>query len=242
MTASSTAAAFDLAALRRGVEQRDVTTMLRLYDDDAEIVVTDRDHPPSAPQVMRGRAQIGMFLGDVLGREMTHALDHVVAAGDTVSFVQRCRYPDGSRVTFSSVLDIDDGGHITRQEAVQAWDVGTGPGAEYKDFAEPDEVRRFGHGRLEVLHLAAGDVGRMVLEPGWHWSEDVKPIAGTGLCETAHFGYQVSGVLRIQLADGTTIDVRPGMAGTVPPGHDAWVVGEEPAVLLDWAGAASYAR
>jgi hypothetical protein len=242
MTANRTAAAFDLAALRRGVEQRDVTTMLRLYDDDAEIVVTDRDHPPSAPQVMHGRAQIGMFLGDVLGREMTHALDHVVASGDTVSFVQRCRYPDGARVTFSSVLDIDGGGHITRQEAVQAWDAGTGPGAEYKDFAEPDEVRRFGHGRLEVLHLAAGDVGRMVLEPGWHWSEHVKPIAGTALCETAHFGYQVSGVLRIQLADGTTIDVRPGMAGTVPTGHDAWVVGEEPAILLDWAGAASYAR
>jgi SnoaL-like domain len=242
MTASSTAAAFDLAALRRGVEQRDVATMLRLYGDDAEIVITDRDHPPSAPQVMHGRAQIGMFLGDVLGREMTHALDHVVASGDTVSFVQRCRYPDGSRVTFSSVLDIDDGGHISRQEAVQAWDAGTGPGAEYKDFADPDEVRQFSHGRLEVLHLAAGDVGRMVLEPGWRWSQDVKPIAGTELCETAHFGYQVSGVLRIQLADGTTIDARPGMAGTVPPGHDAWVVGEEPAIMLDWAGAASYAH
>jgi hypothetical protein len=251
MTASSTAAAFDLAALRRGVEQRDVATMLRLYGDDAEVVITDRDHPPSTPQVMHGRAQIGTFLGDVMGREMTHALDHVLASGDTVSFVQRCRYPDGTRVTFSSVLDIDDGGHITRQEAVQAWDDGTGPeaagtpgtpAAEYKDFAEPDEVRSFSHGRMEVLHLAAGDVGRMVLEPGWRWSEHVKPIAGTELCETAHLGYQVSGVLRIQLADGTTIDARPGMAGSVPPGHDAWVAGEEPAVLIDWAGAASYAR
>jgi len=247
MTASSTAAAFDLAALRRGVEQRDAAAMLRLYDDDAEIVITDRDHPPSTPQVMQGRAQIGMFLGNVMSRDMTHVLDHVVASADTVSFVQRCRYPDGSRVTFSSVLDIDDGGHITHQEAVQAWDDDTapeaaGPRAEYKDFAQPDEVREFSHGRLEVLHLAAGDVGRMVLEPGWHWSEDVKPIAGTELCETAHFGYQVSGVLRIKLADGTTIDARPGMAGSVPPGHDAWVVGEEPAVLIDWAGAASYAR
>jgi ketosteroid isomerase-like protein len=248
MTASSTAAAFDLAALRQGVEHRDVATMLRLYDDDAEIVITDRDHPPSAPKVMHGRAQIGMFLGDVMGRDMTHALDHVVASGDTVSFVQRCRYPDGSRVTFSSVLDIDDDGRIARQEAIQAWDAATGtdaqaaPRAEYKDFAEPDEVRRFSHGRMEVLHLAAGDVGRMVLEPGWRWSEHVKPIAGTELCETAHLGYQVSGVLRIQMADGTTMDARPGMAGSVPPGHDAWVVGEKPAVLIDWAGAASYAR
>ncbi len=242
MTASSSAAAFDLSARRRGVEQRDIATMLRLYDDDAEIVITDRDHPPSTPQVMHGRAQIGSFLGDVMGREMTHTLDHVVASGDTVSYVERCRYPDGSRVTFSSVLDIDDGGHITRQEGVQAWDAGTGPGAEYKDFAQPDEVREFGHGRMEVLHLAAGDVGRMVLEPGWRWSEDVKPIAGTELCETAHFGYQVSGVLRVHFADGSTIDARPGMAGTVPPGHDAWVVGGEPAVLIDWAGAATYAR
>ena len=99
-------------------------------------------------------------------------------------------------------------------------------------------MRGFPHGRLEVLYPAAGDVGRMVLEPGWRWSEDVRPIAGTGLCETARAGYQVSGALRIQLADGTTIDARPGMAGSVPPGHDAWVVGEEPAVLIDWAGAA----
>src|SRR5882757_4859053 len=129
MTASSTAAAFDLAALRRGVEQRDAAAMLRLYDDDAEIVITDRDHPPSTPQVMQGRAQIGMFLGNVMSRDMTHVLDHVVASADTVSFVQRCRYPDGSRVTFSSVLDIDDGGHITHQEAVQAWDDDTAPEA-----------------------------------------------------------------------------------------------------------------
>lgn len=244
MTASDTqpgaAAAFDLAALRRGVEQRDVATMLRLYDDDAEIVITDRDHPPSMPRVMHGRAQIGSFLGDVLGREMTHALDHVVAGGDTVSFVERCRYPDGSRVTLSSVLDIA-GGRITRQEAVQAWDAGPGPVPEYRDFAQPDEVRTFGRGRMELLHLAAGTVGRMVLEPGWRWSEHVKPVAGTPLCESAHFGYQVSGVLRIQMADGTTADARPGMVGSVPPGHDAWVAGDEPVVLIDWAGAAGYA-
>ncbi len=236
----TTPAAFDLAALRRSVEQRDVATMLRLYDDDAEIVITDRDHPPSMPQVMHGRAQIGSFLGDLMGREMTHTLDHLVASGDTVSFVERCRYPDGARVTFSSVLDIV-GGRIARQEGVQSWDASTGPAAEYKDFTKPDEVRRFDHGRMEVLHLAAGTVGRMVLEPGWRWSEHVKPNAGTDLCEVTHFGYQVSGVLRIRLADGTEVEARPGMVGSVPPGHDAWVVGEDPAVLLDWAGAASYA-
>jgi ketosteroid isomerase-like protein len=242
MTASSTAAGFDLAALRRGVEQRDAATMLRLYGDDAEMVITDRDHPPSTPQVLHGRAEISSYLGDVMSRDMTHTLDHVVASGDTVSFVQRCRYPDGSRVTFSSVLDIDDGGHITHQEGIQAWDAGPGPTAEYRDFARPDEVREFGKGRMEVLHLPAGDVGRMVLEPGWRWSEHVKPLAGTELCEVAHFGYQIAGQLRIQLADGTTIDVGPGMAGSIPPGHDAWVVGDQPVTLIDWAGATSYAR
>jgi ketosteroid isomerase-like protein len=241
MTATDAPAAFDLAALRRGVEQRDVATMLRLYDDNAEIVITDRDHPPSTPQIMHGRTQIGSYLGDVLGREMTHTLDHVVAAGNTVSFVERCQYPDGTQVTFSSVLDIDQG-RITHQEGIQAWDSGPGPVAEYKDFGKPDEVREFGPGRMEVLHLAAGDVGRMVLEPGWRWSEHVKPIAGTELCEASHFGYQVSGVLRVQMADGTTIDARPGMAGTIPPGHDAWVVGDEPVILIDWAAASTYAR
>jgi len=192
------------------------------------------------PQVVHGRTQIGSFLGDVMSRDMTHTVDHVVASGDSVSFVERCRYPDGTRVTLSSVLDIA-GGQITRQEAVQAWDASTGPTIDYRDFAQPDEVRQFDKGRMEVLHLAAGTVGRMVLEPGWRWSQHVKPVAGTELCETAHFGYQVSGVLRIRLADGTEVDARPGMVGSVPPGHDAWVVGAEPAVLIDWAGAAAYA-
>jgi hypothetical protein len=82
----------------------------------------------------------------------------------------------------------------------------------------------------------------MILEPGWRWSQHVKPIAGTDLCQAAHFGYQISGRLQIQMADGTTLTASPGQVGTVPPGHDAWVAGDEPVVLLDWLGASEYAK
>lgn len=237
----SDAAHFDLATLRHGVEDRDLAAMLGLYDEGAEISITDHRHTPSRPQVIRGRGEITAFLTDLLGRDMTHQLDHVVAGDGTVSYIERCTYPDGSRVTMSSVLDIADG-RIIRQEGVQAWDEPAAATAGYQDFASPDELRTFEKGRVEILHTPAGDVGRMVLEPGWRWSEHVRPIAGTELCQAAHFGYQVSGRLRIQLADGTTFDASPGQLGAVPPGHDAWVLGDEPAVLLDWAGASGYAR
>ncbi len=233
--------AFDLATLRHGVEDRDLASMMSLYDDQAEIAIIDHRHTPSRPQVLRGRGEITAFLSDLLGRDMTHRLDHVVVGDGTVSYIERCRYPDGSRVTMSTVLDIENG-RIVRQEGVQAWDEPATPGAGYQDFAASDEIRRFEKGRAEILHTPVGEVGRFVLQPGWRWSEHVRPIAGTELCEAAHFGYQISGRLRIRLADGTTFDVSPGQLGGVPPGHDAWVLGDEEAVLLDWTGAANYAR
>lgn len=240
MAATADGGTLDLDALRQGVEGRNIDAMLSLYADDAEISIVDQRHTPSHPQILHGRDQIRAFLSDILGRDMTHHLDHVVAGNGTVSFIERCEYPDGSRVLASSALDIADG-RIIRHEEVQAWDPGEmRPG--YRDFARPDEVRTFEKGRLEVIHTPAGDVGRMVLSPGWRWSEHVRPIAGTDLCQAAHVGYQISGRLRIQLADGTTFDAEPGQLGSVPPGHDAWVVGDETAVLLDWAGATDYAR
>ena len=241
MTATTGGTAmFDLEALRRGVENRDLASMLSLYDENAEIRIIDQRNTPSHPAVVRGRTRIGEYLSDVLGREMTHQLDHVVTGDRTISFVERCTYPDGLQVTGTSVLDVENG-RIVRQEAVQAWDAAQ-PAAEYYDFAQPDEVRTFEKGRLELLHTPAGDVGRMILEPGWRWSQHVKPIAGTDLCQTAHFGYQISGRLQIQMADGTTLTASPGQVGTVPPGHDAWVAGDEPVVLLDWLGASGYAK
>ena len=114
--------------------------------------------------------------------------------------------------------------------------------SEAKDFANPDEVRRFEHGRAEILNIGEGAVGRLILEPGWRWSEHVKPIAGTEWCEAPHFQYHVSGVLRIKMDDGSEFDCRPGDVSLLPSGHDAWTVGNEPAVVVDFQGMLDYAR
>ena len=113
---------------------------------------------------------------------------------------------------------------------------------EHPDFAKPDEVRTFGHGRAEILNTSAGAIGRLVLEPGWRWSQDVKPAAGTEWCEAPHFQYHVSGTIHVRMADGTEFDVGPGGLSSLPAGHDAWVVGDEPAVLVDFFGATDYAK
>lgn len=113
---------------------------------------------------------------------------------------------------------------------------------EQRDFAEPDEVRTFGNGRAEILRIDGVDIGRLVLSPGWRWSRDVKPIAGTELCEAPHFQYHVSGTLRIQTATGEEFDATPGHVTSLPAGHDAWVVGDEPVVVVDWFGASHYAK
>jgi hypothetical protein len=112
---------------------------------------------------------------------------------------------------------------------------------EHKAFGNPDEVRPFEKGRLELINLDGGAVGRLVLEPGWRWSEHVKPIAGTEWCEAPHFQYHVSGVLHLIMSDGTEFDARPGDVTALPSGHDAWVVGDEPVVVVDWYGASNYA-
>jgi hypothetical protein len=113
---------------------------------------------------------------------------------------------------------------------------------EHHSFDTADEVRDFPLGRAEILKTGAGDIGRLVLEPGWRWSDHVKPIAGTASCEAPHFQYHVSGQLAILMDDGTEILARPGDITSLPSGHDAWVVGEEPVVVVDWHGASEYAR
>ncbi len=112
-----------------------------------------------------------------------------------------------------------------------------------KSFDVPDETRPFAaHGYAEVLQLNGHTVLRGTFEPGWRWSSDVKPIAGTDLCETEHFGYILSGQMTVQMADGTEITGEPGMVALIPPGHDAWVLGNEPCVFLDWGSVANYAK
>jgi hypothetical protein len=114
--------------------------------------------------------------------------------------------------------------------------------AEHKTFETPDEIREFPHGRAEILNVGGGQVGRLALQPGWRWSVDVKPIAGTELCEAPHFQYHVSGRLAIQMEDGSQFTAGPGDVTALPSGHDAWVVGDEPVVTVDWSGASNYAR
>ena len=111
-----------------------------------------------------------------------------------------------------------------------------------KSLDTPDEKRDFDHGAMHVVNLAGAVVGRAVFEPGWKWSQDVKPIAGTESCEAAHTGYVVSGRLHVRMDDGTEGEAGPGDALVVSPGHDAWVVGDEPCVMLDWSGSADYAK
>jgi mannose-6-phosphate isomerase-like protein (cupin superfamily) len=114
--------------------------------------------------------------------------------------------------------------------------------AEQRAFDAPDETRTFEHGRLELVKIGGSEIGRLTLEPGWRWSEDVKPIAGTEWCEAPHFQYHISGTLRVKMADGKEFDARPGDVTALPSGHDAWVVGNEPVVIVDWWGASNYAR
>jgi quercetin dioxygenase-like cupin family protein len=114
--------------------------------------------------------------------------------------------------------------------------------AELKDMKAPDDVRTFEKGRLELVNIGGGVVGRLTLEPGWRWSEHVKPLAGTEWCEAPHFQYHVSGTLRIHTSDGHEFDATPGQVTALPSGHDAWVVGDEPVVVVDWYGASNYAK
>jgi len=114
--------------------------------------------------------------------------------------------------------------------------------AEYKGFGSPDEVRKFEKGHLELIKIGGGMVGKLTLEPGWRWSKHVKPLAGTEWCEAPHFQYHVSGRLHIKMADGSEFEIGPGQVSALPQGHDGWVIGDEPVVLIDWAGASHYAQ
>jgi class 3 adenylate cyclase len=110
-----------------------------------------------------------------------------------------------------------------------------------KSFDTPDELRSIAHGNVKILDLGDIVVGRMVWEPGWRWSEHVKPIAKTELCEYHHIGVTLSGTVHILMRDGSELDILPNTAYEIPPGHDAWVVGDEPYVSLDFAGMRGFA-
>jgi class 3 adenylate cyclase len=109
-------------------------------------------------------------------------------------------------------------------------------------FSEATDVRRFPHGHIDVVEMGDHIVGRMVYEPGWRWSTAIKPIAGGEACQFHHLGFTVSGHLRVLMADGTELETGPDEVFEFPPGHDAWVVGDEPWVGIDFEAMRTYAK
>ena len=113
---------------------------------------------------------------------------------------------------------------------------------ESKSLNSPDEVRKFEKGKLELVTIAGATIGRATFEPGWKWSTCVKPIAKTNSCQAAHYGYQISGTMTTRMDDGTEKTSHAGDVLIIPTGHDAWVVGNEPVVFIDFQGMVEYAK
>jgi hypothetical protein len=117
------------------------------------------------------------------------------------------------------------------------------PDIEAKSFDSPDETRPFeGHGEAQVVNVSGRAIIRGRFEPGWKWSNDLKPIAGTDTCQVSHFGYVVSGRMKIMMDDGSEATMEPGQLVAIPPGHDAEVVGDEACVFVDFGEVDQYAK
>ena len=117
-------------------------------------------------------------------------------------------------------------------------------GVQKLDFGSPDETRTPEKTRAELVRVGSTTVGRLTLQPGWQWSECIKPVAGTETCQTHHVGTVASGQLRLRHDDGTEVELGPGDAYVIEPGHDAWVIGSAPFVAyeFDSKAAETYAR
>jgi hypothetical protein len=110
-----------------------------------------------------------------------------------------------------------------------------------RNLERPDETRTFDHGQVQVVKIGESTIGRYAFEPGWRWSESVKPIAKTDSCQAHHVGYILSGRLHVKTDDGGEAELGPGEAYEVQPGHDAWVVGDEAVTSVEFSGAERYA-
>ena len=113
---------------------------------------------------------------------------------------------------------------------------------EVKSHASPDEVRAPDKTRVEVVNLKGYTIGRLSFEPGWRWSTCVKPVVKTDLCQNSHVGHALSGKIRVRMADGTEKTISAGESYTIPPGHDAWVEGNESCVGIEVLSADVYAK
>jgi len=114
--------------------------------------------------------------------------------------------------------------------------------AQSRSFDQPDEVREFPKGRLELVRIGDMTIGRATLQPGWRWSTSIQPLVNTHSCEAAHLQYHIAGVLKVLMDDGSELECHPGDLSMLPGGHDAWVVGDEPVVVVDFHGMREYAR
>jgi len=113
---------------------------------------------------------------------------------------------------------------------------------EKKSINSPEETRRFPKGKVELVTVGGVTFGRATFEPGWKWSDHVQPIVRTKSCEAPHTQFHLSGRLRVRMDNGTELEFGPGDVGVIPPGHDAWVVGNEPVVIIDVTGLVNYAK
>jgi class 3 adenylate cyclase len=114
------------------------------------------------------------------------------------------------------------------------------PRLQRKSLSAPDIVRAFPFGHIDVVNLDETSVARFSWEPGWRWSKDVAPVVKTASCQNRHVGYVLSGLLHVQTDDGTELEIRAGDAFEIPPGHDAWVVGDEVFDTVEFTSAAVF--
>jgi hypothetical protein len=115
-------------------------------------------------------------------------------------------------------------------------------GVESRDFDSPDESRTPEKTRSDIVRMSGATVARLTLEPGWRWSDCIKPVAGTESCRARHVGVLTQGRMHVRHDDGTELDLAPGEAYVIEPGHDAWVVGDERVVGFEFESAEEYAR
>ena len=113
---------------------------------------------------------------------------------------------------------------------------------EGKSLNRPDEVRTFDKGKVEIINIGGRTVGRATFQPGWIWSKSLKPLVNTKSCEAPHFQYHISGTLRVKMDDGAERDFKAGDVSLLESGHDAWVIGDEPVVIVDFQGMLDYAK
>ena len=131
----------------------------------------------------------------------------------------------------------------SRQSYLPVIELGTTTKMQKKNMNSPDETRTFDKGKAEIITLTNGvTIGRAYCEPGWSWEKCIKPIVKTESCQVPHTGYMISGRMRVKMDDGSEEEFGPGDVSHIPPDHNAWVVGNEPVIAIDFTGMTDFAK